>query len=135
VTSSHRNEDLGLTHAYYTQIINGLEVANGVGNANVNSEGKIISVANAFHRNPAPPTPSQTKTASEAVTAFAQKLEITDIGNLVTEQSPDDPNAFTVTGASFVKGSIPARLKYFQVDNGQNLRRVWDLQVKTDQSR
>ena len=53
VASSHKSHN-GVTHVYLQQVVNGLEVVNGVANVNVDSKGDVISVGNSFFKNVAP---------------------------------------------------------------------------------
>ncbi|KAJ3274973.1 Fungalysin/Thermolysin Extracellular metalloproteinase 5, partial [Borealophlyctis nickersoniae] len=105
VSSSHTSKHNGVTHVYLQQLLNGIEVANGVGNVNIDRYGRVISFGNSFHSipkkgaslvmestdsnqilleensNPIPPPTltSVTLGPSDAVLAFAKfiNLEIT----------------------------------------------------------
>jgi len=53
VASSHKSHN-GVTHVYLQQVVNGVEVVNGVANVNIDSNGKVLSVGNSFFKNVAP---------------------------------------------------------------------------------
>ncbi|KAJ1867726.1 hypothetical protein LPJ78_000778 [Coemansia sp. RSA 989] len=48
VTSAYRSEHTGVTHVYFKQVVNGLEVVNGNGNVNVDKNGRVISSGSSF---------------------------------------------------------------------------------------
>ncbi|KAI8873389.1 hypothetical protein GQ42DRAFT_166395 [Ramicandelaber brevisporus] len=48
VSSSHTTEDIGVTHIYLRQLVNGLEIANADMNINVDKNGKVISYGSTF---------------------------------------------------------------------------------------
>jgi len=78
VSSSYRSEGMGVTHVYFQQLVNGIEVENGVANVNIiDRTGKVISSGNSFFQNepPTPPTTdSSSLSAKAAVIAFAKFL-------------------------------------------------------------
>ncbi|KAI0028213.1 Fungalysin metallopeptidase-domain-containing protein [Vararia minispora EC-137] len=51
---SYTDKATGVTHAYFRQIVNGVEVADGDINVNVDRNGLIISYGDSFYRGPAP---------------------------------------------------------------------------------
>jgi len=130
VSSSHKSRHNGVTHVYLRQIINNLEVVNGVGNVNVDKNGQIVSVGNSFYSGPVPAAAnlSEKHTASDAVHALG-KLLGKQAGNLrQVQQIRSTTPVFSVSGASFALKEIPAALKYIQ--SGTKLSLVWDLQVE-----
>ncbi|KAJ2830190.1 hypothetical protein IWW50_000433, partial [Coemansia erecta] len=48
VKSAYRSEHTGVTHVYFRQVVNGLEVANGNANVNIDKHGRVISSGNSF---------------------------------------------------------------------------------------
>ncbi|KAJ2163754.1 hypothetical protein GGF45_006276, partial [Coemansia sp. RSA 551] len=48
VKSAYRSEHTGVTHVYFKQVVNGLEVANGNANVNIDRHGRVISSGNSF---------------------------------------------------------------------------------------
>ncbi|KAJ2140330.1 hypothetical protein IW136_002637 [Coemansia sp. RSA 678] len=48
VKSAYRSEHTGVTHVYFKQVVNGLEVVNGNANVNIDKHGRVISSGNSF---------------------------------------------------------------------------------------
>ncbi|KAJ1804061.1 hypothetical protein LPJ56_005706, partial [Coemansia sp. RSA 2599] len=46
--SAYRSEHTGVTHVYFRQVVNGLEVVNGNANVNIDKNGRVISSGNSF---------------------------------------------------------------------------------------
>ncbi|KAJ2375511.1 hypothetical protein IW150_002509 [Coemansia sp. RSA 2607] len=46
--SAYRSEHNGVTHVYFRQVVNGLEVVNGNANVNIDRRGRVISSGNSF---------------------------------------------------------------------------------------
>ncbi|KAJ2739842.1 hypothetical protein GGI20_006042, partial [Coemansia sp. BCRC 34301] len=46
--SVYRSEHNGVTHVYFRQVVNGLEVVNGNANVNIDRHGRVISSGNSF---------------------------------------------------------------------------------------
>ncbi|KAJ1940147.1 hypothetical protein EC988_007118, partial [Linderina pennispora] len=46
--SAYRSEHNGVTHVYFRQVVNGLEVVNGDANVNIDKYGRVISSGNSF---------------------------------------------------------------------------------------
>lgn len=131
VASFHTSPHNGVTHVYLQQVVNGLDVSNGVANVNVDKSGKILSAGNAFFTEAAPAPSFVHSTAAEAVAAFAKFLNL-EAGSLVSTASASIHGAptFAVAGASFALSEIQAVLKYIQVDGGVELVPVWSLEVE-----
>ncbi|KAI8323695.1 hypothetical protein GQ54DRAFT_303212 [Martensiomyces pterosporus] len=48
VTDAYTSQQTGVTHVHVRQVVAGVEVANGIGNININRQGKVISSSNTF---------------------------------------------------------------------------------------
>ncbi|KAJ2786245.1 hypothetical protein H4R18_000092 [Coemansia javaensis] len=48
VKSAYRSEHTGVTHVYFRQVVNGLEVINGNANVNIDRSGRVIASGNSF---------------------------------------------------------------------------------------
>jgi extracellular elastinolytic metalloproteinase len=130
VTSSHKASHNGVTHVYLRQVINGLEVVNGVGNVNVDRNGQILSVGNSFYAGPVPTRNFHLQhTASDAVRSLAKLLN-KDAGQKMTEVPSVTEGRTTVSGAAFALADIPASVKYIQTEGGASLKMVWDIEVE-----
>lgn len=74
---------------------------------------------------------------AHAVLSFAKFLNL-EINELKLKEVPVDQFApgkgqvpsFAVSGAAFAEKEIPAKLKWIQVNDGRELRLVWDLEVE-----
>ncbi|KAI8588933.1 Fungalysin metallopeptidase-domain-containing protein [Geranomyces variabilis] len=54
VSSEHTSDHNGVTHVYLQQYSDGFEIANGVGNVNLDASGAILSFGNSFFTRPPP---------------------------------------------------------------------------------
>jgi extracellular elastinolytic metalloproteinase len=131
VASTHTSTHNGVTHVYLQQVVNGLDVSNGVANVNIDRSGKVLSAGNSFFTQAAPAPSFAHSTAAEAVASFAKFLDIS-AGSLTEFASASVHGApsFSVHGASFAVKPIVAELKYTQLDGGAELSLVWSLQVE-----
>ncbi|KAJ1958711.1 hypothetical protein GGI12_004667, partial [Dipsacomyces acuminosporus] len=48
ITDAYTSTQSGVTHVYFKQIVDGIEVSNGVGNININRQGEVISSSHSF---------------------------------------------------------------------------------------
>ncbi|KAJ1959733.1 hypothetical protein GGI12_004181 [Dipsacomyces acuminosporus] len=48
IADAYTSEHTGITHVYMKQVVNGLEIVNGVGSVNINRRGKVISSSHSF---------------------------------------------------------------------------------------
>ncbi|KAI8320804.1 hypothetical protein GQ54DRAFT_298412 [Martensiomyces pterosporus] len=48
VTDAYTSQQTGVTHVHIRQVVGGVEVSNGVGNVNINRQGKVISSSHSF---------------------------------------------------------------------------------------
>ncbi|KAJ3114788.1 hypothetical protein HDU96_001677 [Phlyctochytrium bullatum] len=131
----------GITHLNVVQTFNGLPIANGVANVNIDSSGQVISGSGSI----APASAisslkaSERKlagraaelTAVEAVAAAAKAMNLKLDGNLTAKA---DGGSFLVSGASFTMAGkdIPASLQYYQVPPDGKLEKVWALEIQTN---
>ncbi|KAJ2796415.1 hypothetical protein H4R20_005534 [Coemansia guatemalensis] len=94
VKSAYRSKHNGVTHVYFKQVINGLEVVNGNANVNIDKHGRIISSGNSFSRTSKPPAeddePGWLESAESSVLETweaAQELARGAFGKLMDEIS------------------------------------------------
>jgi extracellular elastinolytic metalloproteinase len=111
VSSSHTSEHNGVTHVYLQQIVNGLQVVNGVGNVNVGRNGEILSFGSSFFNGvlPEPTNVAQPHSPAEAIES---------VENLVGKHS-----------VKSLTEETPATLKY--INTGNKLVLAWDVLVET----
>ncbi|RKO87304.1 Fungalysin metallopeptidase-domain-containing protein [Blyttiomyces helicus] len=155
--STHKSTHNGVTHVYIQQVVNGLQVTNGVANVNIDRAGRVISFGHSLHTaEPAlfrrdgfrtqqdddpsalsapPATPRLAP--SDAVESLAQYLNLefragtlstTAVASGFLPTYSDEPLFFVTGLAAAPATGIPARLKYVQVSGGE-LRLVWDLEL------
>lgn len=134
VTNAYASRHNAVTHVYVRQLVNDLEVVNGVGNINVGKNGEILSVGNSFYSGPIPEKSSTSingkHSAIDAVKALANLLG-KDAGELVQVQElTASVPTFTVSGTKFALKDVPAVLKYFI--SGTRLTLVWDILVEME---
>ncbi len=123
----------GASHIYLRQTHRGLPVYNGQLQINVNRDGKIISVNNAFVPelaaavNDARPSLG----AAEAVVAAALHLELdlVSVPAVLAEKS-DAGQTTRLSGAGLSLDEIEARLMWLPVRAG-DVRLVWSFQIQT----
>ena len=124
----------GATHIYLRQLHQGLPLYNGQLQVNVNREGKILSVNNAFLSSIASAVNSSTPaiSAADAVGGAAQHLQLPQ--PRLSQDRPvalDDPRQKTVFSArGFSLEPIEAQLMWLPVREG-DARLVWNFQVAT----
>jgi len=125
-----------VTRAKFQQLVNGIEVYNGMAHVTVDRDGKIVSSANSFYLDVPPKSPttdlaSLSKSAIEAVIAFAKhiKVEVPPDGRLQADDMVD--GVVRVIGAAFAGGPLPIKQMYFHVE-GWKLESVWNLTARVD---
>ena len=123
----------GATHVYLRQIHMGLPVYNGQLHINVNRDGRIMSVNNAFMSDITAAANSNVPelSAAQAVGAAADHLEIgLDRPPEVISASPS-PGGITKLRSDDLSGKkIEARLMWLPIRSGET-RLVWNFQVAT----
>ncbi|KAI8611032.1 Fungalysin metallopeptidase-domain-containing protein [Chytriomyces sp. MP71] len=120
-------------HIYFTQLYNGIPIANAASNVNVDSTGAIVSVYHCFASS------NMTRTAApivkrdaemmkpdQALLMFAAAKGLSVADKLVTVQLGD---TYEIHGASFTLQPVIAAQKYYQTK--EKLVHTWDLQVRT----
>ena len=134
VSASHTSAHNGVTHVYLQQLVNGLQVFNGVANVNVDRSGVIISVGNSFFTKKIPAPASVPKfSASQAVLSLAKLLNLDTEESALHEAAESDLSSgiasVEVSGAAWALKPISATLKYIQVNGGSSLSLVWSLET------
>ncbi|MCH9646666.1 MAG: M36 family metallopeptidase [Deltaproteobacteria bacterium] len=134
VTDVVHSEVGGATHIYLRQLHQGLPLYNGQLQINVNRDGKILSVNNAFLNSLASAVNSSTPalSASDAIQGAADHLQIPR-PRLTQERAAtdDDPRQKTVFSArGFSVEPIEAQLMWLPIREG-DARLVWNFQVVT----
>ena len=128
-TSKHN----GITHIYFKQMLNGLEVANGQISINIHRDGRVINMKNGFvadlkaRVNAGEPGLS----AGEAIRAAAESLGYEIPGLLFPAKSLGGPARETLfSGAGLSLEQIPTKLVYYRLKDGF-ARLAWDMVIQT----
>ena len=132
VRDKYLSSKSGITHVYFAQGHNGIEVFNGIINVNVARDGKVISMGSRAVPNLATAIKSSSAslTAIQAVQAAASSLNLTVTAPLtvVKTVSPGPSQAVEVSKGGISLETIPARLVYQPMPNG-DVRLAWDVAI------
>ncbi|MEO1366011.1 MAG: M36 family metallopeptidase, partial [Acidobacteriota bacterium] len=134
VTDEVHSPVSGATHLYLRQTHQGLGIYNAQLHINVNRDGRIISVNNAFvpgvALQKAAPTP-RIGAADAVVRGAAHSGVVLDRApNAATSSLVDDPSQRTlVDNSGFALNEVEAHLMWLPV--GKDLRLVWNFQIET----
>ncbi|KAJ3233687.1 Fungalysin/Thermolysin Extracellular metalloproteinase 5 [Chytriomyces hyalinus] len=129
VSFAHTSTNGGTHHVHFVQLVDGIEITNGVANVNLTPDGKPYSVYSSFV--PTTTTSSFAATAKSAgisvdvaVLKFAQSKGLATADRLTVKQ---DGTNYVVSGAPFANQDIQASKKLYQ--KGSELIPCWDLSV------
>lgn len=128
-TSKHN----GITHIYFKQQLNGLEVANGQISINVHRDGRVINMKNSFVANlkATANAGAPDLSAGDAIRAAAEKLGVEIPGLLVPLKSAGGrAQEMIFSGAGFSLDQIPVNLAYFRLEDG-TARLAWEMVIRT----
>ncbi len=129
VSSAYSSKKSGVTHVYFSQMHQGIEVLQATGNANIDRTGKLINMNVRFVRNLAGKV-SQTApvlSPEAAVKAVAARLEMELPGALsVLEQEGGPMQKIKFAKGNYALEPIPVRLAYYQ-DEAAGVRLVWEV--------
>lgn len=135
VTDRYTDRDSGITHIYFRQTVNGLEVENANINVAVSRSGNVITAAGGYVAGLAgtlPPPGSATLTATQAVQKAADALGITIgvAGKTVVSSPGGIANNTVVSAPDLSLDPITARLQYIPTANG-SAALSWQLIIRT----
>jgi len=118
----------GITHIYFIQRYENIEVYNAIINVNVSPTGKIYNPGSTFYADMASKVVSSAdKTGPQkALSNACAHLNITPEKMQITDRSVK--NAYVFDKGNFSTNDIPVRLKYF-VDNTGKARLCWDIAI------
>ncbi len=136
VTSNVFTQATGATHVYLRQTHGGLPLYNGQLQFNVNRDGRLISVNNAFLPNLAAAVNTLTPTldAAAAVAAAAEHLGLGSSLAPRISSAPRGPQQLTrIDNAEISAEPIEARLMLLPIRAGE-ARLVWNFQIYTTDS-
>ena len=133
VSDNYRTQHSGLTHIYYLQRHQGIDVFNAIFNLAVTPSGQIVAPASTFAKNLSQRVNTTTPviSAEAAVLSAARSLGITGGGPLaVKENIGGASRAVVFAGGNVSRSDIPAKLMYLPTGNA--VRLTWDVTI--DQS-
>ena len=128
-TSKHN----GITHIYFRQRLDGLEVANAQISINIHRDGRVINMANSFVSDlaKAANTGAPDLSAEAAIRAAAENLSRPIPGLLIPRKAASGAAREAIfSGAGFSREDIPVKLAYYRTDDGA-ARLAWEMVVQT----
>ena len=131
----YTSEHNGVTHLYYVQTLDGIEVAEGVLNVNVAADGSILNLGNRFHSDLAGSVPFRQPTvaAAAAVQAAASDLGLTPPASLAVVETLGGPAQEVVFAPSGIsRRNIPAGLVWESIGPGR-ARLAWQVAIEPDE--
>ena len=133
VTDEVYSSITGATHVYLRQVYAGLPVYNGQLQINVDADGRVLSVHNAFMPNLATVAGSARplRSAEAAVADAAEHLGVEPDSPPVVIAAPPSANGVTrLRGESISRVDIDARLMWLPIRSA-DVRLVWNFQLAT----
>lgn len=124
-----------VTHVYFKQRLNGIEVYNGILNVNVQPDGTVASAGNRFDSNLSESinTSVPSITAAQAVAAGAADIGA-PAGTLTVKNLVGGPDQSVVFAAGTVSlDDIPVKLMYLPREDG-SARLVWDMRIEKNEN-
>ncbi len=128
----HLSSTSGITHSYYQQRINGIEVFGAAASLHTESSGKVVRVNNQL----IPDLASKTKVSSpvltsiQAVKAIANKMKYGATGKLkIVSQDKGPQMEMVISAGNISLSDIPTKLVYYPTNNG-DLRLAWNFSIQ-----
>ena len=133
ITSEHLSSSSNVYHAYYRQMLNGLEIHGTESGIHLLTNGRVIASDNQFIKDAANKTTFTAVpalSALQAVTAAASHFNYTISESLTVIESSGGPSQQTIlSDGGMSLSSIPARLMY-QLNDNEQLVLVWDISIQ-----
>jgi len=132
VAREYRTQHNGVSHVYFQQLSQGIEVANGIINVNVMADGHVLSVGNRFVGNLAGKinTRRPTLNAESAIRAAASQLGLEVSGALFETAAPKGPaQAARFSAAGLSLDDIPVKLAFYELESGE-VRLTWETNIR-----
>ncbi|KAH8144892.1 uncharacterized protein LAJ45_11098 [Morchella importuna] len=123
--------DTGITHVYFTQTLNGLDIENAQANINIKRDGSILSMGLSFVTEgldvPAPVRRQTLLSPLEALKGIVEKMDL-PLNVVAAEAVPESSlvgggQSFTIMGSEGAVSEPRADLTYYQTSEGIKL--VW----------
>ncbi|MDX1462510.1 MAG: M36 family metallopeptidase [Marinirhabdus sp.] len=133
ITDQNVSSTSGVTHVYYRQLVNGLQVYGTESAVHVSSDGSLLTSNNRFINNTSSRTSESnapTLTAVQAVAAAADHFGYTSKGSLtVLSTKPGAAQETRISKGDISKSDSPAVLTY-QLNAANELVLAWDLSIQ-----
>jgi extracellular elastinolytic metalloproteinase len=133
VTSEHVSKISNVQHVYFSQTLHGIQIVGTNSSVHQNSKNEIISESNHFIKgikNRRSTNSNPVISPLKAIDLIANQLgyEITESLTILSKkQGASEEYSISSGGISF--SPIPAKLKYFPLDNG-DLELVWEIAIQ-----
>jgi extracellular elastinolytic metalloproteinase len=118
----------GVTHVWFIQRRDGIEVFNGLVNVNILPSGEVLFAGNRFISNLQTNANQPVITAANAIEAFATHLGMTPPKDL-KPISADNKMQFTFAPNGIAHQNMHAKLRYQPIGTDGNARLAWDIDV------
>lgn len=128
VRDAYATRHNGITHVWMQQYIDGLPVALGVANANINADQQVLSLHSRMSAEAVRRTANREPTLSavEAVLRYAAERGLD--GEVAPQEiGRSSDTVLVLSGGSLADGEIPARLSWYE--HKGELALVWDIAV------
>lgn len=129
ITDQYTSQDTGVTHVYFVQRLNGIEVFNGVFNVNVMPDGRILNPGNRFvsglSQKALGTVPSLTAVQATEKAANYLRLPLTTSLQIV-ESKEGAAQEVVLSDGGISQNPIPAKLVYDVSTNG-DVRLAWNV--------
>ena len=131
----YTSEHNGLTHLYFVQRLDGIEVLDGVLAVHVAADGSIVHLANRFHGDLAGSVPFRQPTigAAAAVETAAAHLGLAAPALAVVETPGGPAQKVVFAGSGISRREIPAGLAWLSIGPGR-AHLVWQVAIEPDES-
>lgn len=132
LTSDHVSSTSGVHHAYYSQVVNGIQVYGSESSIHISANSQVLTKSNRFVDKALAKVmgTAPSLTATDAVISAAGQLNYNITSGLIVLDSYDGISQSTlISGGGISLSSIPVKLMY-QLDETNKLVLVWDLSIQ-----
>jgi extracellular elastinolytic metalloproteinase len=132
VTDQYISDDTGVTHIYFRQRYQGIEIFQANINMNITRDGAVINLGGSFvpDLQAAANTLKPVRSATQAIESAASYLGLKLTSPLVVKSTASDPAQTTLFAANTLSASpIRARLAYYVV-NEKQIHLSWNMEIE-----
>lgn len=130
VTSSYYDTDMGLTHTYLLQRVNGVPVSGATGDIHIDQKGQVVSSYQSFVRGAAAmaPSPVPSLSATDGIAAAAAALGIPHpTGLMLSDENPGVSGVLRFNKGEISVDDILVQLVYSHTESGLLL--AWNVTI------